>query len=64
MSEILSITQLGDPILRQQAQPISNTHDGQIQKLIDDLIAIVSQANGVGIAAPQVAHSYRLFIVA
>lgn len=64
MSEILQITQLGNPILRQQAQPIENVHTEQIQKLIDDLIATVGQANGVGIAAPQVAQSYRLFIVA
>jgi peptide deformylase len=64
MSEILSITQLGDPILRQQAQPINDAQDEQIQKLIDDLIETVAQANGVGVAAPQVAQSHRLFIVA
>ncbi|MBD2086451.1 peptide deformylase [Trichocoleus sp. ST-U3] len=64
MAEILPITQLGNPILRQQAQIIENVHSGQIQKLIDDLITTVVQASGVGIAAPQVAQSYRLFIVA
>lgn len=64
MSQILQITQLGDPILRQQALPIENVRDEQIQKLVDGLIATVAQANGVGIAAPQVAQSYRLFVVA
>ncbi|MBD1879049.1 peptide deformylase [Coleofasciculus sp. FACHB-T130] len=64
MAEILPITQLGNPILRQQAQIIENVHSGQIQKLIDELITTVVQASGVGIAAPQVAQSYRLFIVA
>ena len=32
--------------------------------MIDELIATVAKANGVGIASPQVAESYRLFIVA
>lgn len=64
MTEILQIAQLGNPILRQQVQNIENVRDERIQKLIDNLISTVAQANGVGIAAPQVAQSYRLFIVA
>ncbi|MFB2835410.1 peptide deformylase [Floridanema evergladense] len=64
MTEILQISQLGNPILRQQAQPIDDVRDEQIQKLIDDLIDTAVAQNGVGIAAPQVARSYRLFIVA
>lgn len=64
MSELLPIIQLGDPILRQKATLVENINDERIQKLIDDLTATVAQANGVGIAAPQVAQSYRLFIVA
>ncbi|MBD1935439.1 MULTISPECIES: peptide deformylase [Cyanophyceae] len=64
MTEILQIAQLGNAILRQQAQNIENVRDERIQKLIDNLISTVAQANGVGIAAPQVAQSYRLFIVA
>ncbi|GAB1540244.1 peptide deformylase [Scytonema sp. NUACC21] len=64
MSEILPIIQLGDPILRQKASFIDNIHDERIQKLIDDLIETVARANGVGIAAPQVAEKLRLFIVA
>lgn len=64
MSEFLEISQLGDPILRRQAQPIENVRDEQIQRLIDDLIFTAGKANGVGIAAPQVAESSRLFIVA
>ncbi len=64
MSEILEIIQLGNPILRQPAKPIDNLADARIQTLIDELIATVAKANGVGIASPQVAESYRLFIVA
>lgn len=64
MAEILEIIQLGDPILRSSARLIDNVQNQRIQKLIDDLMATVGQANGVGIAAPQVAQLYRLFVVA
>lgn len=64
MPEFMPIMQLGEPILRQTAAWVENTQDEGIQKLIDDLCVTVTQANGVGIAAPQVAASYRLFIVA
>jgi len=64
MTEILEIIQLGNPILRSQSQAVDNIQEQRIQKLIDNLVATVGQANGVGIAAPQVAQSYRLFIVA
>ncbi|NJM70866.1 MAG: peptide deformylase [Scytonema sp. RU_4_4] len=64
MGELLSVLQLGNPVLRQKASFVENINDEHIQKLIDDLMATVVKANGVGIAAPQVAQSCRLFIVA
>ncbi len=64
MTESLQIAQLGNPILRQQAQLVDNVRDERIQKLIDALILTAAASNGVGIAAPQVSESYRLFIVA
>ncbi|MBH8554430.1 peptide deformylase [Nostocaceae cyanobacterium CENA357] len=64
MTVISPIIQLGDPQLRQKAAWVDNIQDESIQQLIDELIATVAKANGVGIAAPQVAQPYRLFIVA
>ena len=64
MAELLEIAELGNPILRQQSLAVEDVSSRRIQKLIDDLIATVGKANGVGIAAPQVAESCRLFIVA
>jgi peptide deformylase len=64
MPDLLPIIQLGNPLLRQKASIIENIHDEDIQKLIENLMATVGNANGVGIAAPQVAESKRLFIVA
>ncbi|MCP9760411.1 peptide deformylase [Aquitalea sp. S1-19] len=58
------IIQLGHPVLRQVAQPVADIHASAVQALIDTLIASVKEANGVGIAAPQIASSLRLFVVA
>ena len=60
----LKIIQLGHPILRSQAQPVENFTDQKLQQLINSLIDTATAANGVGIAAPQVSQSYRLFIIA
>lgn len=64
MATLLEISQLGDPILRQVAQPIHDIQDHSVQTLIDDLLTILNRSNGVGIAAPQVGKAYRLLIVA
>lgn len=64
MTESLQIAQLGNPVLRQQAQLVDNIQDKRLQELIDALIATAVASNGVGIAAPQVSQSFRLFIVA
>jgi peptide deformylase len=64
MNELTPIIKLGNPILRQKAAAVENVQDEKIQNLIDELITSVSQANGVGIAAPQIAATTRLFIVA
>lgn len=64
MSELPSIAQLGNPILRQLTQSVQNVTDESTQQLIDTLIATVQANNGVGIAAPQISISQRLFIVA
>ncbi len=64
MTKLLEIAQLGNPILRLKAQPVSQITDKKLSELIDSLIATAHDANGVGIAAPQVSQSCRLFIVA
>jgi peptide deformylase len=58
------ITQLGNPTLRQLAQPVNNSQDPSVQALIDRMLEMMEQAGGVGIAAPQVGVSIQLVIVA
>jgi peptide deformylase len=64
MATLLQVAQLGHPVLRKKAKPVENIKDLRIQTLIDDLLATLLDASGVGIAAPQVYQSIRLFIVA
>lgn len=64
MPDLLEIVQLGNPILRQPAEPVVDFTDANVQGLIDSLLATAAAASGVGIAAPQVARPYRLFVVA
>ena len=63
MAELLEVSQVGNPILRQIAQPIDR-FDEPVQTLVDNLMATLLQSNGVGIAAPQVAASCRVVIIA
>jgi peptide deformylase len=58
------IIELGHATLRRVAEPIADVGDRRVQKLIDRLLKAVKKANGVGIAAPQMGESVRLFIVA
>jgi peptide deformylase len=60
----LKIAQLGAPVLRNIAKPVEDVHSQDIQILIDNLVEQAITSQGVGIAAPQVSQSYRLFIVA
>lgn len=61
---ILPIAKRGEPILQQRAHAVSNVHDPAIQQLIDNMLATMLVANGVGIAAPQVFSPLRIIIVA
>jgi peptide deformylase len=64
MPTLRQISQLGHPVLRQTAGEVRDVGDPAIQALIDDMIETCREADGVGIAAPQVYQPFRLFIVA
>lgn len=61
---LLQIAQLGHPVLRDTCHPVTDVQGREVQELIDDMIATCAEANGVGIAAPQVYRALRLFVVA
>lgn len=64
MPILRQIAQLGHPVLRQKALDITDPGHSLIQSLIDDMLVTVAEANGVGLAAPQVYEPLRLFIIA
>lgn len=64
MSTLRQVAQLGHPVLRQKAKVVKDISGKEIQQLIDDLILTVMDVDGVGIAAPQVYDSHRVFIMA
>ncbi len=50
-----------NPILRQKAKKIHH-FDPSLQKLINDMFETMHAAGGVGLAAPQIAQSIRIFV--
>jgi len=52
---------IGDPVLRQMSQVITDI-DGALVKLVDDLLETMYEAPGLGLAAPQVGVQKRLFV--
>ncbi|MFO0210970.1 MAG: peptide deformylase, partial [Pseudanabaena sp.] len=42
----LTIYQLGNPALREIAQPIANVHDREIQQLIDEMLFTLKESKG------------------
>lgn len=64
MPILRQIAQLGQPVLRGIAGKITDPADPAVQALIDDMLVTVADADGVGIAAPQVYEPLSLFIVA
>jgi peptide deformylase len=58
---VLEIRQYPDPILRQTAKTVDKI-DGDLQRLIDDMFETMYAAPGLGLAAPQVGRSIRLFV--
>jgi peptide deformylase len=62
---IRKIAQLGEPVLRRVARPLSveELRSPAIQSLIDDMIDTMHDADGAGLAAPQVYESIQLCVI-
>jgi peptide deformylase len=56
------IVAYGDPILKKMAQPITKDYPN-LSELIENMYETMYRANGLGLAAPQVGLSIRLFVV-
>jgi len=59
---ILPIVAYGSPVLKKKAKEISKDYPN-LDQLIEDMFETMYNANGVGLAAPQVGLSIRLFVI-
>jgi peptide deformylase len=64
MPLLRQIAQLGHPVLRAPVEPVAVPVSDEIRSLVADMLLTLRDANGVGIAAPQVYESKAIFIVA
>ena len=51
-----------DPLLRQKAKPLTEINK-EVHQKVEEMIELMYEANGIGLAAPQVGWSVRLFII-
>jgi peptide deformylase len=59
---LLPLAYYGNPILRKVGDPILSITD-DVRKLVEEMIETMDACDGIGLAAPQVHHSIKLFII-
>lgn len=59
---ILPIVAYGDPVLKKHCEPIDETYP-DLKGLIANMFQTMYEAEGVGLAAPQIGQAIRLFVV-
>jgi peptide deformylase len=61
---ILKVARMGHPVLRTKARALDRgeVKSPAVQQLIDDMIDTMFEYHGVGLAAPQVHESMRIFV--
>ena len=59
---ILKIARMGHPVLRQTADTVNEPTAPHIQSLIENMIETMEDANGTGLAAPQIHISLRIVV--
>lgn len=59
---ILKIARMGHPVLAKRAQPVADPAHPEIRRLVADMVETMIDANGAGLAAPQVHVPLRLVV--
>jgi peptide deformylase len=60
---ILKIARLGHPVLLRRAEPVADPTAPEMRRLVADMAETMLDANGLGLAAPQVHLPLRLFVM-
>ena len=58
----MNIVNYPDPVLRQRAKPLTEINK-EVYLQVEEMLELMYQAQGIGLAAPQVGWSVRLFII-
>jgi peptide deformylase len=58
----LSLRYYGDPVLREKAKPVT-TFEASVRELAEAMFECMYREAGLGLAAPQVGSSLRLFVI-
>ena len=59
---ILKIARMGHPVLLQRAEPVADPGAPEIRRLVRDMMETMEDADGAGLAAPQVHVPLRIFV--
>ncbi|MGE5540770.1 MAG: peptide deformylase [Bacillota bacterium] len=59
---VKNASQVGDPIIRSMARPVANPASKEARKVVADLIDSMRHHGLVGMAAPQIGKSVRVFV--
>ena len=60
---ILKIARMGHPVLLRRADPVPDATAPEMRRLVADMTETMLDANGLGLAAPQVHVPLRLFVM-
>lgn len=58
----MKVIQLGNETLRRRAEPVTDIND-EIRELVREMFVTMENEEGIGLAAPQIDKSIRLFVV-
>jgi peptide deformylase len=59
---IRKIARMGHPVLGRVAKPVADPADPELRRLVSDMIETMIDANGAGLAAPQVHEALRVVV--
>lgn len=59
---LLDIKKAGNPVLKEHCAPVERV-DKRLKKLLDDMAETMYEADGVGLAAPQVGEPIRMIVI-
>ena len=59
---IRKIARMGHPVLAGRAEPVTDFGDPELRRLVEDMVETMIDANGAGLAAPQVHEPVRVVI--